>query len=539
MTKTFISELKLMLQPGNLGNYSFCKVDQIVLIPKNGSGDLLNFFTHIDFSMVYTEECKLDSITGSPKSISDEYKVGVFSGIFTVLEITELLENLYESKSWVYNGQSVALDDVFETKKKFVPESLPIGGRYDKYVPVEDGLYGSNYRGNFYIYEIFSKKTVLNDIVDDRGLKIIQETLKSVRLNFHFDRLPDRIGNIVCKFVVDALRCKPKSLGENGTAFEFALADYVPLGRSYSLYITEEFDELLYENYVNPDFDCSAVNVEQNDYYTKVFISDNKTGLTLFGYLHDNRKSSDYYSQITLSDMAFMGTCHSRLLCLDTGKEEVQLDAPKALGDYSYFVELNIVSKRIQKQNDFWLQRRNYIKTYRINERARALTDVLDIINGRLLWDLEELWIVDPYLSVDDIVATALRCKKEGVTAKCLCSYKKIQDSVELNNASDFVDFKNMQSSKLHQILSDETDIKLQYRTVRGGYGVQFHDRYIAQKYGFNRARVWALGASINHLGVEHSTIQIVQTPELILALLEEIWNDTDNAMCVIFDNTV
>lgn len=67
--------------------------------------------------------------------------------------------------------------------------------------------------------------------------------------------------------------------------------------------------------------------------------------------------------------------------------------------------------------------------------------------------------------------------------------------------ASNFEAFRKTQHDKLQTVLGTETDIKLEYRTVRNGHGVPFHDRYIMLKYNLNADRVWSLGASINSIG--------------------------------------
>ena len=103
--------------------------------------------------------------------------------------------------------------------------------------------------------------------------------------------------------------------------------------------------------------------------------------------------------------------------------------------------------------------------------------------------------------------------------------------------ASNFEVFRMAQYDKLQTVLGIETDIKLEYRTVRNGHGVPFHDRYIMLKYALNKDRVWSLGASINSIGKSHSIIQIVEAPEALLSLFDKLWIQTDSDKCLLFSD--
>ena len=100
-----------------------------------------------------------------------------------------------------------------------------------------------------------------------------------------------------------------------------------------------------------------------------------------------------------------------------------------------------------------------------------------------------------------------------------------------------FQESKKALESELSTSIPRQTDLQLEFRTVRGSYGERFHDRYLILKYGINKCRAWSLGISVNALGTSHHIIQIVESPEAIAEVFERIWDDTDNPECLIYSN--
>ena len=78
--------------------------------------------------------------------------------------------------------------------------------------------------------------------------------------------------------------------------------------------------------------------------------------------------------------------------------------------------------------------------------------------------------------------------------------------------------------------------MSLSYRTIANGYGISFHDRYIILKYNVNKTRAWSLGISVNSLGKKHHIVQIVEAPELIADMFQEILNETNQDICQIYE---
>ena len=533
---TIEDELNMLLQHGNLGYYDYCEVVQIVLFSDT---NVINYYTNIDFSPKNKTEIPFAYVTERPVSVTKNYKLAISRYTISVEQFMILYCDAAKNGIWKYDGKEVRIDDAFIADKKFIPESDPTGGQYNIFVPLEYGLYGSNFMGNYYIHELFSKKTMLHEILQEDTIQRIQSEMKKCKLNYRLDKMQDRMGNVVCKFAVEILTSIPKSLGERGIEFDFSL-NRKEAPHRYCLHVFQEHDGVIYKNVVDDDFDCSSVRVNPNQSKTTISVLDTTTGLTLFCGRFDYSVYSNYYSQITPPTIVAQ-LPNQRTLHFDDHDDVVKLPNVQMMGPVYAFCEMEMSSQRKLRLDDEWFCKQGYLKAYTLNEHEKAIRDIVSIINSNLIWDLQELWIIDPYLCADDLISTALRCAKKGIIVKALNSYSIIhnnKDTRESMDASSFEVFRKTQHDKLQTVLGKETDIKLEYRAVRNGHGVPFHDRYIMLKYTLNKDRVWSLGASINSIGKCHSIIQIVEAPEALLSLFDKLWIQTDNGECLLFSNT-
>ena len=533
---TIEDELNTLLQHGNLGYYDYCEIVQIVLF---SDAHAINYFMNIDFKSKHKAEIPFSYLTEKPISVTKNYKLAISRNTISVEQFLTLYCEAAKNGIWKYDGKEVIIDDAFITDRKFIPESDPTGGQYNIFVPLEYGLYGSKFMGNYYIHELFSKKTKLHEILQEETIQRIQSEMKKCKLNFRLDKMRDRIGNVVCKFAVEVLISTPKSFGENGIELDFSLKRKEEPHR-YCLHVFQEHDGVIYKNVVDDNFDCSSVRVNPNQSKTIISVIDITTGLTLFCGRFDYSVYSNYYSQITPPTIVAQ-IPNQRTLHFDDHEEVIELPNVQMMGPVYTFYEMEMSSQRKLKLDDDWFYKQGYLKAYTLNEHKNAIRDIVSIINSNLLWDLQELWIIDPYLVADDLISTAVRSAKKGIIIKALSNCLMIQNNKETKEsmeASNFEVFRKAQHEKLQTVLGKETDIKLEYRTVRNGHGVPFHDRYIMLKYALNKDRVWSLGASINSIGKCHSIIQVVEAPDVLLTLFDKLWMQTDDEECLLFSNT-
>lgn len=222
---------------------------------------------------------------------------------------------------------------------------------------------------------------------------------------------------------------------------------------------------------------------------------------------------------------------------------EIKLTNIAGIGEVSIEKEIYEMEKRQHKWMTEYEYKHHFFRSFVAGQEKEAIQTVIDICNDRdLFWDLEEVWLVDPYLSADDILRTVVYCGKHGICIKCLTHIASINGNRETRteateNESLFEATVSKYNGILKKALNKQKDLKLEYRTVAGMTGIPFHDRYLILKYGLNKSRAWSLGISVNSLGKSHHIIQIVQSPMDVIETIDAIWNQSLGEGCLIYKN--
>lgn len=544
-------EVKLdqLTNSGVIGAYHYCKVDQIVLFDKK-TGIAWNYFTHVHFSSSYDTETESTLLT-SPTTLQNGLQLFVSQYSMQKETFTDCVRSTLSTGVWSYTDSKITegdkIDEAFPTPVKFIAENDPTGSYYNNVIPLEKSLYGSNFLGSYYIFEIYARGERLKELLRDKDVKKIQEILHKCKLNYRLDELPDRIGNIVCKFDIKTLRTTPKRLGEHGMTYSFELAPEITHGMNLRLHIEQEHDRLLYE-YVDELFclhpgEIVEKGVEPNQCKTTLTISDAESKFILFRAVADQAVYSNYYGQITPGYIVATPVHQYRRVKVGDKEYSVPLNGVKMVGEPPLLVEMADAGERQQKWQDAFFKEQNYLRVYNVGQHDEALCDIRSIINKQLLWDLDEIRIVDPYLSPNDILNTVALCEKPSIRVCCLTDIHTISHNkgakAEIltgDTQAAFDEIRNSFQKELEDGLGQETDLRLSFRTVHGNNGSSFHDRYLILKYQLNKTRVWSLGTSVNSVGKSHHIVQIVESPILIDTFFDEVWSQTDTDKCKIYD---
>lgn len=547
-------DLFKLTEYGCFGFYSYAKVTQIVLIDSH-SGKAWNYFTNISFSNKFKEKEETKYLTNKPQSINVNFKLAITTYTISIKDFIKLYVSAVVEQRWNYIDDKIdsvtVLDSVFPTTKKFIPCNDPTGGQYQLVVPIEQSLYGSNNCGNYYIFELYSKKETINKIISKDDVVKIQSIIKGCHLVYDFISLPDRIGNIVCKFDSEIIKTKPLALGHRGIKYQISLSKNTKDSRKFSLHILQEHDHLIYTN-KNYFIELAPGQIEEfgvdpNQYKNTIIVTDNKTELIVFMTVNDYSVYSNYYSQISPPCYAYQGNMGLRTFKINEIEQKIELKSIRGVGEMYFFNEMEEAGKRQQQWRDCFFESQNYLKMYTKDSHKEAVSDIHKIINSQLFWDLKEIWLIDPYLMPDDILETVLFCSKPNIKIKCLTDIGSIKNNkqtrtLSLENEKMEKDnsingsIKEQFKSKLFNAIPADTDINLEYRTIANGYGMPFHDRYLILKYNVNKTRVWSLGISVNSLGKKHHIIQIVEAPELIAKMFSDVWNETNHDVCKIIE---
>lgn len=542
-------KLEQLINSDVIGNYQYCKVDQIVLFDKENQ-IAWNYFTHIHFSSGFSTAVESVLLT-SPTTLRNGLQLFISQYSMSKEMFMNCVRSALSTGIWSYTDSKIKkgdkIDGAFSTPIKFISESDPTGSNYNNTIPFEKSLYGSNFAGSYYIFEIYARGAHLKELLSDKDVQQIQTVMKKYKLNYKLDELSDRIGNIVCRFDIETLKVQPKRLGKCGMAYIFELAPEIAHDMNLHLHIEQEHDGLLYE-YVDEVFCLSRgekveKGVEPNQYKTTLTISNTDSNLILFRAVADQSVYSNYYGQITPDYIITTPIYSYRKVRVDGKEYSVPLKDIKITSDLSFFIEMMNAGERQQKWKDAFFEEQNYLRIYNAGEHDKAFGDIRAIINGQMLWDLNEVRIIDPYLSPSDILSTVAFCEKPDVRICCLTSIHTICHNKEAKaeilgdtQGTVFASIRDSFRKQLEDGLGAETDLRLSFRTIHGNNGINFHDRYLILKYELNKTRVWSLGTSVNSIGKSHHIIQIVEAPTRIDNFFDEVWDKTDTDECTIYN---
>lgn len=542
-------EIKALLKEGAVGNYSYCEIIQVILYEKE-KNEYWNYFTHLSFSCRFQKGTERIWLTGKPLSINRRFRVMVSKQILPADTAIDIVDRAAETQKWEFEQDCAFLDECFVIDPRYVPETDNSGNLDEIHclVPIEKSLYGSNFMGNYYVIELFSTKKYLNEILTDTDKRRIQETINKCHLQFDLISLFDRVGNVVCKLCSEVINHHPLKLApENGITGRFSRTESTNAELQCFLNILKICDHTIIDNEIIP-FTLSDDNpvyeycIEPNRFHNRITVLDQHTGIIYYAADRDYSFSSGYYSQIT-PPYYVTATSKDRMLFLDGQKKIIPTHNFSGQGTIDIEKEIYEFQKRENIWKDRQIEDSYFFKTFMHGDQQLAITTVINILNNQsIFWDLKEVWLIDPYLSAEDILKTAVHCKKYGIVIKCLTCINTINSEratqIEVEEGEDrFIKSKEKYRKTLKDTVPTNTDIKLEFRTVHGHYGEPFHDRYLIMKYGINKCRAWSLGISVNALGTSHHSIQIVESPESVAKLFEMIWNKTDNAECLIYSN--
>lgn len=533
-----------------LNSCNYAEVVQVILLRKKDNV-CLNYFTHVLFSSGFSEEESSVFLTDRPISINSEYKVLITKEKIARDSVLDILQNAAKSQTWEWKEDKALLDDVFPMDLQFIPETDPTGSKTSDstLVPIELALYGSNFSGGYYLCELFSAKTVLAKSLSTDDNRKIQDEINKAKIGFNLESLFDRIGNIVCKIPMDIIRHKPVKLSpEWGIAGRFILENSCTEPLECVLQIILESDHTIIETRVeemvfSEKGEIREYSIDPNRYSNRIILSDKKSGIIYYSAVRDYSFGSNYYAMITPPQFGIQSSL-KRIIVIDGQDKEIELTNIAGIGEVSIEKEIFEIEKRQHKWMTEYEYKHHFFRSFVVGQENEAIQTVIDICNDRdLFWDLEEVWLVDPYLSADDILKTVVYCGKYGISIKCLTHIAAINGNRETRTETTtegeslFETTVSRYNGILKNALGKQKDLKLEYRTVAGMTGISFHDRYLILKCGLNKSRAWSLGISVNSLGKSHHIIQIVQSPMDVIDTIDTIWNQSLREECLIFKN--
>ena len=523
-----------LVKYGNIGYYQFFKATMLVLLIDEKP---INYFTCFEFSQNYKHEQKFKYLTKSPCTIRKGIQLCIGEIIISIDKFNLIWNDYITKKEYSIENNSVILDSTFETDARFVPAIDPTTGQYNMFIPIEKHLFGSDFIGNYYLFELFSENKQLS-ILSNKDIDKIQIEIQKIALIYKLNILTDHIGSLVCKFPIEIVKHHPILLNrQQGIRINFDKDQRVGEERRFLLTFMQEFDQCICYNKTVENFDFKEIVIYPNQHINKITIIDSQSELIVYALYLDYTLKVGYDRDIQPPWVVANGYFQTRKINLNGKLQEIGLNFVARAGEVCEFIDTGRTNKRIEKEKQRFFYDYHILRSYAVNEHKRAIIDIREIINmPQLLWDLQEICIIDPYLMPADLIETVFFSKVKNITIKALCSYHAIHNNKNMRGStSDIKGFKTRIENELNDALCNETDLQLDYRTICDGHGEPFHDRYLILKYGINGCRAYSLGSSINSIGKQHTIIQAVLAPEIIAVIFDNLWNKTDFHECKLY----
>lgn len=378
--------------------------------------------------------------------------------------------------------------------------------------------------------------------MSSKDINKIQKIIFDVGLRLDLEKLSDRIGNIICKLPIENFVHELNAFSpERGIQGYFRQT--IDLERKYCLHILSEEDHVLVNNQteiftLNNNQEIYEYQIAPNNYKNTIIITDKKSSIVYYLAVRNYTYESNYFWTVNLPNISMQ--CFPKRKFVVNGNEiEIDVYDMNGIGDTFINSDVFEIEKRRKLCRDNFTKNHNFFAAFQPGEQEKAYKMIIDIINATdLFWDLKEIWLVDPYLSPNDILKTIIYSQKYNINLKCLTDIGTINKNPytrEVSSENKFQETKREYKKQLQNSLFQNNDLNLEYRTVYNNHGIAFHDRYLILKYEINRCRVWSLGTSVNALGKSHHIIQTVNTPSEIFRIIQEIWNATEFNDCLIY----
>ena len=194
----------------------------------------------------------------------------------------------------------------------------------------------------------------------------------------------------------------------------------------------------------------------------------------------------------------------------------------------------------ILRLRDDYIQRRQYSRRVdelykraefrRYGKQAEPQTALQDVITLMNRISIGNVYLWDPYLTVEDLLHTWYYTTSMNVTLHAITS-SEIAQKNNLN-VKDWI----AQQRELMDQRSNHYGIHAELRCQWCTHGYAFHDRFLMLLPADKRkTSVWSIGTSINSLGKKHHIIQSVEHPQLIVDTFEALWKDLDSEECLVW----
>lgn len=536
-----VTELKSLLKPGLLGNFTwFEAVEVIATRPLGAAG---KFKARNIFSVYVAEsgacpDAPTQIFLSKPwrlKGIPD-WKFGITRRPVNISELLERIQSYGCEGIWMPPDQPV-----LEVGKLTAAPAMFCPSDSHTEIPL-NGVLKNNFWAGSYVVELKDEaKSTLTDLTnDDAPFEELCNTIANL-LPIHLERVPDRLGDVLFQIPSSALIAEFHRNPGQPVDLHLAWNPDVQQRKVVGEYRVEHDGMISSLARFNFPVGAARLEVPPNSGDLRFSVWDPEQQVVLAATAVCRAPEGKGYVESSCS----FGVEQPRVFQAKgfTGNETHSVSLWAADGGTRVvgYPHRNVdwVARRKLKSEMKQLVASKRFLQYGIRGAAR------DVEHWRALEDLRRLikeldkgaiYLWDPYLSASDILNTLAFCKNTGTELRGLTSSKSSKLGAAVDDGSDATDpimssrrvtWIKEQQNHLNNAFTGPPQMKLEFRMSWGIQG-SFHDRFlIFPGLGRHRTRAWSLGASINHIGSEHCIVQEVAYPEPVLSAFLDFWNQS------------
>lgn len=517
-----IQQYDELLNCEKLGYYNSCEMISVFVLEKN-TKYVYNFYTifvmeeHLAVKEEYSNFPKLITI-------SENFTMGIKRKIQKVEKIRPIFQSLCESRE----SRSVNIGDgclqigrLEMVPKTFIPQNSTLE------IIMNRGL-KNNFQNGSYVLEFFDAEERVKNIFSKIELRKITETLFPW-IPIDLFTLSDRIGNFIFQFPSINTRISYET-DKKESVLHYKLDIDKRLGEENHFILQSEIMDD--NNIVGFGVkECKKSEPRITFQVGNSSLSCRTTLIDMESQLILARQDTSFFTQANIRMHLGMQYGEQRLI-FDTEGEVI--DTIDVISEENINVGQTIIRNRESRmKNRQYRQRveklynrREFRRYGKTPERDKALKDIIALMN---LGDRGEVYLWDPYLTLEDLLetwyhTTTYHMKLKAITSSEIADKSKVPVKEWIRQQQEFIVGRG-----------NHYGINLELRCQWNEYGYHFHDRFLMVIRKNEEPRAWSLGTSLNSLGNKHHIIQSVENPRLIVDAFEELWDELDSEDCLVW----
>ncbi len=551
-----IEDFKIISSNNITGFYNSTEITTIFLI-ENKTGIRYNYFTLINFEE-NIELKKPQKLTKSPKTINENFKLGIIQFTLSISETVEFFDNILKNKFIIYGDEITISYDCILLPKQFVPH------RWGVEPPLLNAILKPNYWGDSYIIEFFDETKCITKNLKRNEIDYINHIINlQHEIKIDLSKVYDRIGNIIFQFPLTFFNIDFR-LSKNSTDLILSFYTHPKLSTELNISIdlkTSKDDIITGHKIIQAKGnEKEIIGIIGDSNELEVFIANINSSIIY----HNSKNIFMKYYNINMNT-GVAGAEPRNIVDRDGIKHYIQIFHPEpiTIGRRKDAEYLDYIQKRVN-ENEIIMNSGDY-QVFQKGQRKEALNFFREILLNSPT-DFNEICLWDPYLTAIDIIET-LYFENTGKLFKCITSIyglnKIFRDDIKKNSKKSMIVILKSFIKKLlkinkigNQVKANSTivlikqkilkqfiqystnhlNINLELRCQFNNYGYTFHDRFLilVPNNEFVLPVVYSLGTSVNSLGTSHHIIQKVTNPRVILNNFNTLWDEISVEECLI-----